>query len=307
MIAFWIPVTIAAAFFQNLRSALQKAIKRRLSTMGASYARFIYALPLSLVYVWVLHDGIGYALPQPNAMFLIYCALGSVSQILFTVVLLWMFSFRSFAVGTTFSKLEVVLIAALGAVLLGDTVGPWAIVAIAVGAVGTVLLAMTETRLTPASLLRGLGEKATLVGLLCAALLGGSVVFFRGAALELDGTGLEGSDFIMRAAYTLAIALIMQTVGMGIWFLIWDRAELRRVLIEWRRALPVGLAGLAGSICWFTAFTLQNAAYVRAVGQIELLFTFTASVFFFGEKITRTETIGIALITSAILMIVLTG
>ena len=302
MFALWIPVTIAAAFFQNLRSALQKAIKGRLSTTGAAYARFVYALPLSYLYLWALSAWGEWPFPTWNTTFLIYCLLGGLSQILFTVVLLWMFSFRSFAVGTTFSKLEVVLIAALGAVLLGDTVGPWAILAIAIGAIGTVLLAMTESKLTVAGLIRGLGEKATLVGLLCAALLGSSVVFFRGAALALDG-----DDFIMAAGYTLAIALTMQTVIMGAWFIGFDRAELVRVFVEWRRAAPVGLAGMIGSVCWFTAFTLQNAAYVRAVGQIELLFTFIASVFFFGEKISRQEVIGIGLITAAILLIVLTG
>lgn len=302
MIALWIPVTVAAAFLQNLRSALQKAIKGRLSTMGAAYARFLYAWPFALLYLWLLTGPGGYEIPPAPWDFWLWCALGGLSQILFTVVLLWMFSFRSFAVGTTFSKLEVVLIAALGAVLLGDTVGPLAILAIAIGAVGTVVLAMTETRLTPGALLRGLGEKATLIGLLCAALLGASVVFFRGAALSL-----AGPEFVVSAAYTLAVALMMQTLMMGVWFAIWDRAELRRCLVEWRRALPVGIVGMLGSVCWFTAFTLQNAAYVRAVGQIELLFTFIASVFFFGEKIRRSELVGICLIVTAILMIVLTG
>lgn len=138
--ALWIPLTIAAAFLQNLRSALQKAIKGRLSTTGAAYARFFYAWPLALIYLWALVRYGGYELPPANAEFLLYCLLGSLSQILFTVVLLWMFSFRSFAVGTTFSKLEVVLIAALGAVLLGDTITPLAICAIALGAVGTICL-----------------------------------------------------------------------------------------------------------------------------------------------------------------------
>ncbi|MEL6744006.1 MAG: hypothetical protein AAFO68_00865, partial [Pseudomonadota bacterium] len=103
MALLWIPVTIAAAFLQNLRSVLQKAIKGRLSTAGAAYARFFYAWPFALLYLSVLYWGVGYDLPEPNLSFLIYCLLGGVSQILFTVVLLWMFSFRSFAVGTTFS------------------------------------------------------------------------------------------------------------------------------------------------------------------------------------------------------------
>jgi drug/metabolite transporter (DMT)-like permease len=58
---------------------------------------------------------------------------------------------------------------------------------------------------------------------------------------------------------------------------------------------------------WFTAFTLQNAAYVRAVGQIELIFTFIASIVFFKEKTSPTELAGIALIMVAIVAIMLTG
>ena len=45
----WIPVTIAAAFFQNLRSALQKHLKAKLSNAGATYVRFLYACPLAIL------------------------------------------------------------------------------------------------------------------------------------------------------------------------------------------------------------------------------------------------------------------
>jgi drug/metabolite transporter (DMT)-like permease len=299
MISLWIPITFAAAFLQNLRSALQKAIKGRLSTAGAAYARFFYAWPLGLLYVWALNSS-GFELPTPNATFLIYCALGGLAQILFTVVLLWMFSFRSFAVGTTFSKLEVVLIAGLGAVLLGDSVGPLALVAIAIGAVGTIVLSLTENRLSFGAIGRGLSEPATMIGLLSAAFLGASVVFFRGAILAL-----EHPDFIMAAAYSLAIALVIQTVTMGLWFVVFNRVELMRVIREWRRAAPVGLVGMACSVCWFTAFTLQNGAYVRALGQVELLFTFIVGIFVFREKTTLTEIVGVGLIFVAILLILL--
>ena len=300
MTLLWVPITIAAAFLQNLRSALQKSIKDRLSNAGAAYVRFFYAWPFALLYTWLLTGPGGYALPQANATFLIYCVLGGLSQILFTVVLMWMFSFRSFAVGTTFSKLEVVLIAFLGAILLGDTVSPLAGLAITLGAAGTVLLSLQETKISFAALLRGMTEKVTLVGLLCAALLGASVVFFRGAALTLGP-----DNFVVAASYTLTIALVLQTLMMGVWFVGFDRPELKRVMVEWRRALPIGLAGMACSVCWFTAFTLQNAAYVRALGQVELLFTIIASIFFFKEKVTRIELVAIALIVCAILLILL--
>jgi len=40
----WIPLTLAAAFLQNLRSLLQKRLTGALSVNGAAYVRFCYAL-----------------------------------------------------------------------------------------------------------------------------------------------------------------------------------------------------------------------------------------------------------------------
>jgi drug/metabolite transporter (DMT)-like permease len=264
MIALWIPATITAAFLQNLRSAMQKSLKGRLSTAGAAYARFVYAWPFALLYLAaLLIGGEGAELPETSRAFWIYCAVGGLAQILFTVVLLWMFSFQSFAVGTTFSKLEVVLIAVLGAALLGDTVGPLGIVAIMLGALGAVVLSMTEGQLSLRAMVRGLGRRVTLIGLLCAALLGMSSVSYRGAALSLDGESV-----FVSAAFALVVALIMQTVMMGAWFLVFDRAELVCVAREWRRAAPVGLVGMACLVCWFTAFAVQNAPMCGRWGRL---------------------------------------
>ncbi|MFV2091038.1 MAG: hypothetical protein ACC642_10285, partial [Pseudomonadales bacterium] len=67
----WIPITIAAAFLQNLRSMLQKRATGDLSVNGASYIRFYYALPFVWVYFgWLLLDQ---SLPEINAQFLAYC------------------------------------------------------------------------------------------------------------------------------------------------------------------------------------------------------------------------------------------
>ena len=67
----------------------------------------------------------------------------------------------------------------------------------------------------------------------------------------------------------------------------------------------VGFAGWAASIFWFMAFTLAHAAYVRALGQIELIFTFVASIFFFWEKVSRTDVFGVVLLSGAIILLVL--
>jgi hypothetical protein len=119
----WIPVTVFAAFMQNARSALQRHLKGRLTTMGATYVRFLYAAPFAIAYMAGLHLIGGAALPSVNGTFLVYVVLGGLSQILFTFLLLWLFSFRNVAAGTTFSNTEVGQNAILGVLVLGGPAG----------------------------------------------------------------------------------------------------------------------------------------------------------------------------------------
>lgn len=300
MFEAWIPIAIGAAFFQNLRSALQKHLKGKLSNNGAAYARFLYALPFAILYVLLLKFVGGKALPVINPTFIWYSLLGSVSQIIFTALLLWLFSFRSFAVGTTFSKLEVFTVAIIGALVLGDTLNIAAIVAITISTTGVLALSMGQSGLQLQNLLKNLGSRETMVGIICSLFLGASVVFFRGAALSLEHT-----DTLMTAAFTLMIALTIQTLLMGAWIKVTEPGQWRRIITEWRWASIVGITGVLASIGWFTAFTLQNASYVRAVGQIELIFTFLFSTYVFKEHVSRLETFGILLVGTGIIVLLL--
>lgn len=302
MIELWIPVTIFAAFMQNLRSALQKHLKGRLSTGGASYVRFFYALPFALAYVSAVIWIGGYRVPPANALFLVYCLAGGLSQILFTFLLVHLFSFRNFAVGTTYSKTEVIQVAILGLVLLGDTVSGFGVIAIGIGMIGILVLSVANTAVTWRGLAMGLFEKPTLIGLLCGAFLGASVVFYRGASLSLGD-----HPVLPRAAFALAVSLTMQTLIMGAYLIVREPGQMSAVIRNWRPALGVGVAGFLASVGWFTAFTLQNAAYVRAVGQIELVFTFIASAVVFKERTKPLELLGIALVILAILILILLG
>jgi len=302
MVELWIPLTIVAAFFQNLRSALQKHLKAHLSTAGATYVRFFYAWPFSLLYVWGLTHFGGYEIPQLNIMFFIYCVLGGASQIMFTFLLIWLFSFRNFAAGTIYSKTETVQVAVLGLVILGDPLSIGAAIAITVSFIGVLVLSVAETKLTFRNLITSLYGKTTLIGLACGAALGASVVLFRGAALSLGGEG-----FIIQAATALSVAVVIQTITMGIYLAFREPGQLRAVLVHWRPSLMVGVTGALASIFWFSAFTLQNAAYVRALGQIELVFTVLVSAIFFREKIKNMELAGIVFIVAGILILVLTS
>jgi drug/metabolite transporter (DMT)-like permease len=302
MFELWIPLTVAAAFFQNLRSALQKHLKAHLSTGGATYVRFFYAWPFAVLYVWGLNEFGGFAIPAVNRTFLIYCLLGGLSQIIFTFLLVWLFSFRNFASGTIYSKTETVQVALLGLLILGDPLSIAAVIAILVSLVGVMVLSVAETKITPGNLIASLSEKPTLIGLTCGAFLGASVVLFRGGALSLGGEG-----FIMQAGFTLAVSVILQTVMMGAYLALREPGQLKAVIVHWRPSLSVGVAGVLASIGWFSAFTLQNAAYVRALGQIELIFTIIVSAVIFREKIKSSELFGIFFIIAGILILVLAG
>lgn len=294
----WIPITIVAAFCQNLRSALQKHLKGKLSTGGATYVRFFYAWPFAILYVLGLNTWGEMPIPEIKGLFLLYCVLGGLSQIIFTGLLVWLFSFRNFAVGTTFSKTETAQVALLAFLLLGDTLTWGAIFAIIVSVMGVMALSLAQTNITLKTLLSGLTEKSTVIGLASGLFLGASVVFFRGAALELEYDG-----FVMAAAYTLAVSVVIQTILMGLYLLWREPGQMTDVLKNWKWSLAVGVAGVLGSVAWFTAFTLENAALVRAVGQIELVFTFAFSALIFREKSTKLEIAGILLVVVGILLI----
>ena len=302
MLEAWALISIAGAFFQNLRSALQKHLKGKLSNSAAAYSRFLYALPFALIYLACLQTFADKKLPQLNSLFFFYCVAGSIAQILFTVLLLWMFSFKSFAVGTTLSKLEVVVVALLGALLLQDKLSATAIVAIVICSLGVVALTAGQTGIRLRTLHKQLFSRDTVVGLVCAFFLGASVVCFRGASLAL-----QHNDVLMSAAITLAVTLAVQTVVMGLWITWRQPDQWRKLLQEWRWATLVGVTGIITSICWFTAFTMQSASFVRAVGSIELLFTYFFSTKIFKEKLSSFEVTGMILIVAGIVLLLVKG
>lgn len=296
----WIPITIFAAFMQNLRSSLQKYLKGQLSTSGATFSRFAYAAPLAVLYVIGLQVFGGYALPEVTTTFVIYGLMGALAQILGTATLVYIFSFRNFAVGTTFSKTETIQAAVFGLVVLGEVISIAATFAILISLVGVVMISVSQSALTVRDLARNWLDKSAIIGIASGAFFGISAVTYRAASL-----GLEGGDFIIRAAFTLAFVTIFQTIVMAIYMRLREPGQISAVLRSWKVSGWVGLVGMLGSVGWITAMTLENAAYVRALGQIELIFTFAASYLAFGERSTKLELAGIALVTLGILALLL--
>ena len=298
--SLWISISVAAAVFQTLRFMLQKVMaKQTLSAAGATFARFLYSAPIILVLTTLYLDQTGQAWPDLSPQFWMYAATGGLAQVLATVCVVLVFKSCNFAVGITFKKTEVILAVLVGIVFLGDQVSWQGLGAIVLGLIGVLLLS------SPAQIgawnWRMMFNRATGLGILSGALFAVSAVTYRGASLQLDM-----ADHWGRAGVTLAMVTSMQLTGMAIYLFLRERGEISAVWQARRVAGWIGFLSMVGSFCWFTAFTLQNAAYVKAVGQIELIFSLLVTVLFFKEKISLREWIGVAVLGMSVLgMVVL--
>ena len=284
-------MSIAAAFLQNLRSLLQRRLAGKLSVNGASFVRFAYALPFAWLYALVVvpADVAG----SVTLQFLCFCLFGGIAQMLATMALLASMVGSNFAVGTALSKTETLQAVLFGFILFGESLSLPMLLGISISFVGVMLLSGQSS-------LRQLvlGGRAVRLGLLAGSGFALSAVGYRGASL-----GLEQGDAIERAALTLALALGLQVLLMGAFLARREPGQLRAVWLARRSGIWVGLAGAGASAGWFTAMTLVSVALVRAVAQVELLFTFATTVWILRERVTLKDILGAVLIVGGILLL----
>ena len=297
--ALWIPITLSAAAFQTVRFMLQKVLATAtLSAAGATFSRFLYSLP----FIWVLLAGYlwvgGAGLPEIGPGFWTFGLIGATAQICATVCVVLLFKERNFAVGITFKKTEVIQTALVGWIVLGEGVTPLGLLAIGLGVVA--LLLLSGGKESGGIKLAHLGNRAAALGIASGVLFAFSAVSYRAASLAV-----LTEDPLMRASVTLAVVVAMQTVIMVIWLSLREPGQIAAVWGARRVAVWIGLTSMGGSLCWFIAFTLQNAAYVKALGQVELILSIAATTLFFREKITGREWLGMTILVASILMLVL--
>ncbi len=298
MIELWIPVTLLAATIQAARTTLQKQLKATLRTNSITFVRYFYGLPFVLLYLGLVAALSGADPPAPNPRFLVGCLVAGVAQIAATSLLIHLFSYRNFAVGTTYSKTDVVQTAIIGVALFGESLGALASVGIVVSLAGVVTISAGRGRAGLAGLLAGWSDRTALIGVASGLGFAFAALFIRWGSLSLD------TGFAMRGAMTLAYMTAMQVVMLGAYIVLRERAEIGPILKSWRSSGMVGLLSAAGSAAWFTALTLQVAAYVRALGQVELILSLMISYLLFRERSTAAELIGMVTIVVGIVLLV---
>jgi drug/metabolite transporter (DMT)-like permease len=295
----WVPITLLAATFQILRTSRQHSLRVFLSPTGAGFVRYLYGAPLAWI-VWLAWFGVaGRAVPSITGTFWTWVVVAGVSQIVATVALLQSFRLRDFAIGTVYSKTEVIQVAALSAVLLGEALQPAGWLGALLCTAGVVWLATDGDLLR---VLRNALDPAALLGVLAGGLFGLAALGIRGASGALGDAPAPD-----RALLTLTLMLTVQTVINAAYLAIVDRQQIAAAVRAWRAALPVGILSLAGSAGWALAVTLESAAKVRTLGQVEIVLAFVIGARQHGDRHRLGELVASAVVLTGVVVVATAG
>ena len=191
----WIPLSVTAALLQCWRTALQQKLRGVLSVNGAGFVRYLYGMPIAFVLLLIAFAVSGAPIPTASPLFLLYCVLGGLGQILATNLLIMSFGYRNFAVGTAYSKTETVQSAILAMIVLHEELRPLAWAGMAIGLVGVMMLSLAGRGFKPANLLAATIQPAALCG------LGSGLVFaFTVVFIKLANQALPGPDFVVQSS-----------------------------------------------------------------------------------------------------------
>jgi drug/metabolite transporter (DMT)-like permease len=284
----WAVFTVIAAFSQTLRNAMQRELTASLGTLGATYVRFLFGLPFTLVFLAGVLLATGAPLPRPGEVFWPWVLLGAGSQIAATALMLAAMSARSFVVAIAYIKTEPIQVALFGLLVLGDRVTLPMLVAIVVATAGVVIMSTK-----PGGMVGGM--KPTLLGLAAGGMFALSSVGYRGAILSL---GLQ--NYVLAATFTLAVSIAAQAALLSIYLGLRNPLVLLNVVRAWKPSLSAGFAGAVASQFWFLAVAIATAASVRTLALVEVLFAQLVARFAFGQKTTAREAAGMVLIVCGV-------
>ncbi len=304
----WIPIAIAGALMQAVRTAAQKDLNQKLSIMVTTYVRSLFGLPILLLFLlWVMTRG-PEPLPIPvfSGVFLANTLALALSQLVATWLLIYLFGLRNFTVGTTLTKTDVMMTAVIGSLFFSESISLYGWIAIVLTLTGVIILTISRVGVQglvgtqSGGLAAALNSKSTRVGLASGFFFALSYLFVRQSSLSL-----EYGNFLYRAGWSVVVATSMQVVILGGWLLWREPKGLLQMFPQWRLCLFIGLTSALGSIAWYTSMTLVNASYVKAVGQIETVFTIAIATIYFREKVSLMELVGIVTIVGGVLVFLL--
>lgn len=288
----WLAFTLFAAFMQAWRNAFQKQLSHDVPVFGVTLARFLYAWPLALLYLIALyrHDP-RLTLPDFPPAFFAYIAATAAAQILATLLMVQLFRLKNYAVGVGLVRSEAVFAAVLGVAFYGSQLNLVGWLGVITGTVAVFLLSATGHW-------RQISPRVLLIG------MAGGLCFALTSLWVREASQLLPLPPLVAAAWSLFCVIFLQALVLFVGLWLHNRATLRKLFSHPRLTLATGVSSFLGSLGWFSAFSLQDVAIVKTVGQVEVLFVIAISSLIFKEKLKKQNGLGLLLIVIAALLVV---
>lgn len=294
MVFSWVLFTLMAAFTQAWRNAFQKQLSTTVDVYGVTLARFIFAFPLALIYLFCLY----WQKPTTSTInfthfYWLYIFIAAISQILATILLVQLFKQKNYAIGVGLAKSEAILAAIIGVTLLGEYLSPLAWIGVFLGGFAIFLLSKGGMQHSKFS------WNTFIIGVLSGLCFAITSLLVREATLELTSL-----PFLHRAAWVLMSVTGIQCIFLLLYLTFFKRHTLVHMFDRSRLVFKISCCSCLASLGWFTAMSMQTVAIVTTLGQIEMLFSLLISAYIFKEKLVSTDHWGLFWIIIAAVIVI---
>ncbi|MGI9876685.1 multidrug transporter [Vibrio chagasii] len=286
----WIAFTLLAAFSQSWRNAFQSKLSGTMSVAGVTLARFIWAGPIALLYLYALYQWQPVSTPNFSGEFVFYVVAAAIMQILATGLMVMLFKLENYAIGAGLAKCEAPVSAVLSVLFFGTalTVTGW--IGVLIGTLGVLIMSSTSGW-------RSLSPKVFCLGMACSTAFALTSLWVREASLSI------GLPFPHSAAWVLFLVISLQTLIICTFLLIKEPDTLRLIFKKSKLVVMTSLASVIGSLGWFSAMSLQAVPYVKTLGQVEVVFMVLISYFWLGQSIARKDILALILLSVAAILV----
>jgi drug/metabolite transporter (DMT)-like permease len=294
----WIPIVLCAAFAQTVRNTAQRSLVAQAGTLGATLARFLYGIPIAGALVAILYwlPATRPEIPTFKATYFAWLFFGAASQIAATAFLLAAVKQRNFVVGVTLSKTDALQVVLFGTLFLHEVPNIATLLTIGLATIGVILLSVPIKGNTGIMAGASWFSVSGIYGLASGGCFALSAIGVRAASLQVP----EVSPWYI-GAWSVFLAQSFQSIMLVAW-LQWRAPEsLSAIVSAWRISLLAGGIGALASFGWFTALGITTAANVRALGMIEVVFSYFVGRRLLSEKLTPLEFSGLVLVLASVI------
>ena len=286
----WVFFTLSAVVLQTFRNALQSKLSANMSTSGVTLARFLFAPPIALIYLLLLYIFSNQDIPEFSLKFVFLVLLASVMQISATSFMVILFKQKNFSVGAGLAKSEALVAGVLGTVFFGSQLSLFGWIGILVGATAIFVLSGGGRK-------GQLSLKTVIIGLACGTCFALTSLFVR------EASHLLNVPFPHSAAWVLVWVLCIQTTLLVSYIAVKNRSTFIALKNNVKMTLATSIISCFGTICWFSAVSLHHVAYVKTLGQVEVLLTMLVAIFWLKNKVQKHEILGLLLIAAAAILV----